>query len=148
MSDTQDHDQTRFVRAPGSRPDSEVATGGTAEGRESLNTVDFDVTSGFGDEAAAADEGFIDITAGADEAAADAVLDLTRASEPVVDTIPVGSPSVPSPAVAPTPTPNPTPAPAPTPMPIQAPDAAGGGKLIVIGVVIAVIALVTWIVLR
>lgn len=138
VSDTSDHDQTRFVRSPAAAAGND----GNAQtaGRAPLETVDFDVTAGFGDEAAAGDAEFIDLTQGADSPAAGSdgdFLDLGGAVEDV--------PLAPAPTAAPPPV---APAPAPTPAPV-AETAGGGGKLVLIGaIVVALVAAVLWYVLR
>jgi hypothetical protein len=109
--------------------------GATAPGRASLESVDFDVTAGFGDEAPAGEAEFIDLTQGADAAAAgaDDFLDLGGAATdaPVV-------PAAGPPAAAP--------APAPTPV---TDTARGGGKLALIGAILAaLVAAVLWFVMR
>ncbi len=135
MNDTPDHDQTRFVRSPAGPAGS--GDGATAPGRASLESVDFDVTAGFGDEAPAGEAEFIDLTQGADTAAA-ADDDFLNLGGAVADL-----PAAPVPAVAPPPA---APAPAPTPV---ADTAGGGSKLALIGAILAaLVAAVLWFVMR
>ncbi|HMM78121.1 MAG TPA: hypothetical protein PJ986_20655 [Gammaproteobacteria bacterium] len=140
MSDTSDHDHTRYAGSPGARAGSGDA--GTPTGRASLESVDFDVTAGFGDEAPAAEAEFIDLTQGADAAAAAAAvgsedfLDLTgeaAAAHAAPEPIAAAAPPI---AAAPPPPP--------------APDAAGGGgKLALIGAIVAaLVAAALWFALR
>jgi len=131
VSDTSDHDQIRSSAAQAGGAD-----GATAMGRASLESVDFDVTAGFGDEAPAADAEFIDLTQGSDTATAagdEDFLDLGgEAAELPVPTVPVAGP----PPVA------------PAPVPVA--EAAGGGsKLALIGAIVAaLVAAVLWFVMR
>jgi len=98
----------------------------------SLDSVDFDVTAGFGDEAPAEADEFFDITQGADSPAAAAdVIDPTRE---------------PAPAAAPASAPSPAPTSAPAP-PVDA--GGGGGKLVLIAIIVAaVVAAGLWFALR
>lgn len=137
------HDQT-FMMKPSARA-REAAAALSAEreskraqtlppqaggGTPALESVDFDVTAGFGDAAPTEAEDFFDITQGADADAAPA----TAAAAPT-----------PPPAV----TPAPTPAPTPTPTEMPAPATGGSGKLALVAVIVAaIIAAGLWFALR
>lgn len=154
MSDTQDQDKTMFVRPPGanaepadsqgepavspdqtSRIDQTAMPPTPAERAPSLDTVDFDVTAGFGDEAPPASDEFFDITQGAESPVADG------AGGP-----PPAEPVSPSPAAVTAPTPAVTPAP-PSPPP-EAAAGRGGSLVLIVIIVVAVVAAALWLAMR
>jgi len=109
VNDTSDHDQVRD----------------SLRGRASLETVDFDVTAGFGDETTTDDAEFIDLTAADPAAASDAEVVEVTTTVPERPAAPSAAPSV------------------------SAPAAAGGGNLALIGAIVAaLVAAVLWYVLR
>jgi len=110
VTDTNGLDQTRFVRPPASSPaeshdpeadgvsagpfdQTHVAKVPPAPAKMSLDEVDFDVTSGFGEGPAEDSANVFDITKGADDAPFDVAPDLAVAeAEPVVAAAPVPDP--------------------------------------------------------